>query len=62
MGGIRYGSDWEHFPLMDYMQEKFDLYQETGNAEMLIDLINLAVVESKIKTHPNFHFEIKDRE
>lgn len=61
MGGIRYGSDWKHDPLMDYIQKKFDLYRETGNAELLIDIINLAVVETDLKTHPEFHFRAEDR-
>lgn len=61
MGGIRYGSDWEHDPLMDYMQKKFDIFKETGNFEMLVDLFNFVVIEGQLKTHPKFHFKAIDR-
>ena len=37
MGGIRYGSNWKHESLMDYMQLKFSLYRQTGNFEVLVD-------------------------
>lgn len=61
MGGLRYGSDWTNEALMDYMQKKFDLYQETGNLEFLVDLINLSVIESALKTNPKAHFKANDR-
>jgi len=61
MGGIRYGSKWEHVPLMKYMQSKFDTYKKTGNFEMLIDLFNFVVIEGQLKTHPNHHFHAVDR-
>lgn len=61
MGGIRYGSEWEHEPLMKYMQSKFDRYKKTGNFEMLVDLFNFIVIEGELKTHPSFHFEAVDR-
>lgn len=61
MGGIRYGSDWQHEPLMEYMQKKFDAYKETGNFEMLVDLVNFVAIEGKLKTHPRFHFNALDR-
>jgi len=61
MGGIRHGSDWRYFDLMDYMQYKFDKYQETGNYEMLVDIFNLVVIEGELKTHPDFHFDPEDR-
>jgi phosphopantetheine adenylyltransferase len=61
MGGIRYGSDWKHEPLMEYMQKKFDTYKETGNFEMLVDLVNFVAIEGKLKTHPRFHFNALDR-
>ena len=61
MGGIRYGNNWEHKPLMDYMQEKFNAYLKTGNFEMLVDLFNFVVVEGELKTHPKHHFRAIDR-
>jgi len=61
MGGIRYGSSWKHDALMKYMQNKFDAYKATGNMEMLVDLTNFCAIETALKTHPNFHFEAKDR-
>lgn len=60
MGGIRYGSNWKHKSLMNYMQKKFDIYKETGNIEMLIDLVNFCAIEMKLKTHPNYNFTPKD--
>lgn len=61
MGGIRYGSEWQHEPLMEYMQYKFDDYKDTGNFEMLIDLVNFVVIEGELKTHPKHHFKAVDR-
>ena len=61
MGGIRYGSEWEHEPLMKYMQAKFNSYLATGNFEMLIDLVNFCAIESVLRTHPDWHFEGEDR-
>jgi hypothetical protein len=61
MGGIRYGSRWEHEALMDYMQAKLDEYRRTGNAEMLVDLVNFCAIETRLKTHPQHHFRAKDR-
>ena len=61
MGGIRYGSSWEHEPLMEYMQKKFDIYKKTGNFEMLVDLFNFIVIEGQLKTHPKHHFKAIDR-
>lgn len=61
MGGIRYGSDWQYEPLMEYMQKKFDAYKETGNFEMLVDLLNFVAVEGRLRTHPRFHFNALDR-
>lgn len=61
MGGIRYGSEWNHDSLMNYIQHKFDLYKKDGNYEYLIDVINLIIVEGKIQTHLKYHFEPEDR-
>lgn len=60
MGAIRYDSNWKHTPLMNYMQKKFDIYKETGNFEMLVDLFNFIAIEHQLKTHPMFHFDAKD--
>ena len=61
MGGIRYGSNWKHRALMDYMQTKFNAYRVAGNYEMLIDLVNLVAVEGELKTHPKHHLSAIDR-
>lgn len=61
MGGMRHGSNWTHKGLMDYIQKKFDEYRRTGNLEMLVDVVNLCAVEAKLRTHPAFHYEPKDR-
>lgn len=62
MGSIRYGSNWGHDDLMDYMQVKFDTFKDTGNYEMLIDLLNFVVIEGELKTHPKHNFSPVDRE
>ena len=62
MGGIRYGSSWTHKPLMKYMQGKFDNYVETGNFEMLVDIVNFIAIEGELKTHPKYHFKAVDRQ
>jgi hypothetical protein len=61
MGGIRYGSNWTHEALINYMQGKFDAYKETGNFELLVDLFNFIAIENQLKTHPKFHFNPIDR-
>jgi hypothetical protein len=61
MGGMRYGGPDSHKFQMSIMQEKFNEYLKTGNYEMLVDLVNLCAVEVHYKTHPEFHFEAKDR-
>ena len=61
MGGIRYGSEWDHEPMMKYMQKKFDTFKKTGNFEMLVDFVNFCAIEGALKTHPNFHFKAIDR-
>ena len=61
MGGIRYGSNWNHKDLMNYMQSKFNIYKETGNMEMLIDFINFIAIESVLQTHSKYYFNSIDR-
>lgn len=61
MGGIRYGSNWKYPDLTNYIKHKLNKYIETGNYEMIIDVINLCIVEGNIKTHSNFHFKSEDR-
>lgn len=61
MGGLRYHSKWNHEDLMSYISKKFSLYQETGNMEMLVDMVNLLAIETSLKTHPKFHFKGEDR-
>ena len=61
MVGIRYGSNWKHEKLMNYMQAKFSEYRKTGNFEMLVDLVNFCAIEGDLKTHPKFNFTPKDR-
>lgn len=62
MGGIRYGSSWNHNDLMNYMQSKFDEYKDAGNYEVLIDFVNFVAIEGVLKTHPRYHFSPNDRE
>lgn len=63
MGSIRYfnGQHKTHEAVVSRMQAKIDTYIETGNAEMLVDLLNYCVIEFQYGHHPNFHFETVDR-
>lgn len=64
MGSIRYGQSakctWE--VIKSKMETKWQTYVETGNAEMLVDMINYCAIEFKEGSHPNSHFNALDDE
>lgn len=41
--------------------EKFELYQETGNKEFLVDALNYVLLEWHRPTHPGAHFSSTER-
>ena len=64
MGHIRYGSKvcqatdgLGATAYMTRMHQKLDNYLATGNAEMLIDVVNYVFLELTDQTHPAFHFQ-----
>jgi hypothetical protein len=64
MGSIRYGRDtndnWDS--IKSKMGTKWKTYIETGNLEMLVDMMNYCAIEFRNRTHPNSHFEALDDE
>lgn len=64
MGGIRYGllgsAKKRTYDNPSSMKKRLDLYIETGNAEHLVDIANLCLVEFNAERHPDFHFEAQD--
>lgn len=64
MGAFRYGTFEEQKHLrrdnVPSILKHAALYQQTGNAEHLVDVANLALVEFTRPSHPAFHFEAID--
>lgn len=58
MGSIRYGRNtkytWES--IKSKMETKWRVYVETGNLEMLVDMLNYCAIEFQDRSHPNCHF------
>jgi len=42
------------------LKERLKKYEETGNAEWLIDVANFCMIEFMLPAHENAHFEAKD--
>ena len=64
MGAFRYGTFLEqkyrrHDNPASILQH-CEQYQKTGNAEHLVDIANLALVEFVLPSHPYFHFDSID--
>lgn len=64
MGAFRYGL-LEHkakmsYRMFDYLREKVDLYERTGNREALVDIANMAGLEFTFPSHPNAHWAAGD--
>lgn len=68
MGAIRYGKSDEALQSREdlyaatnkRMRMKLKAYEDTGNAEMLVDLMNYCAIEYRNKSHPNYHFKAMD--
>jgi len=64
MGAFRYGTFDEQVTTRHdnpaSMEKHLAAYRETGNAEHLVDIANLALVEFRLPSHPGFHFESID--
>lgn len=64
MGSMRYNAKGlkvaPKYSLLKTMQQKLDLYNETGNSENLLDLINYCKLEFLNKQHPRAHFNPVD--
>jgi hypothetical protein len=63
MGAFRYGREgnkkWDY---IQYLKDKLELFDETGNIEYLVDVANLAWLEFEYGTHPKKHFKACDSE
>jgi hypothetical protein len=64
MGAFRYGLiNTPNKPEHDHMQDiknRAQAYIETGNDELLCDIVNMAMVEFTEGRHPNKHFKSTD--
>ena len=63
MGAFRYGlmvAKRRQYAYMAYLKHKLEVYQTTGNLEMLVDVANLALLEFRYPSHPNAHWAAVD--
>jgi hypothetical protein len=64
MGAFRYGTFSEQTTRRRdnpaSLENHLDAYNQTGNAEHLVDIANLALVEFTLPSHPSFHFKAID--
>ncbi len=64
MGRFRYGPFWhnqsENFDYIGYSKKKLELYEKTGNTELLVDCANLCMKEFAVGEQPNKHFKAED--
>lgn len=64
MGALRYGrlkgKGKAKYNRVDSIKQRMDLYTETGNAEHLVDVANLCLLEFEEPNHPEFHFNSMD--
>lgn len=59
LGTFRYGKWQENKKKYDRIasvEKRLELFKQTGNAEHLVDIANLLMIEFEISDHPNFHF------
>lgn len=59
LGTFRYGKWQENKKKYDRIasvKKRLELFEQTGNAEHLVDIANLLMIEFEISDHPNFHF------
>ena len=68
MGSIRYGKMGHgsipkgkpKYGRINSIRKRLGLYEETGNAEYLVDIANFALLLFEERQHPNFHFNSID--
>jgi len=64
MGCMRYGAlrrkDKPKYDRLTSIRQRLDLYEANGNAEHLVDIANLCMVEFVDESHPNFHWHAQD--
>lgn len=64
MGHMRYGPlahpDKPKYNNLAALRKKIDLYERTGNDEILVDIANYALVEFVEGVHPHKHFAATD--
>ncbi|WP_024333105.1 hypothetical protein [Desulfotignum balticum] len=64
MGAIRYGRLKQKgkaaYNRLDSIRQRLDMYNETGNAEHLVDIANLCLLEFEEPNHKHYHFKATD--
>jgi len=64
MGSFRYGRIKEEgklkFDRLTDIKKRLELYEQTGNDEILVDIANLALMEFVEGNHPKKHFKTID--
>lgn len=63
MGRLRYGPKTEgstQYDLVGAIKKKLEIYEATGNTEMLVDIGNYSMLEFRFGKHPKKHFEAHD--
>lgn len=66
MGALRYETmnDKKHkgnaYDITGSIQQRITLYQESGNAEHLVDIANLCMIEFDAPSNPKAHFQAAD--
>jgi hypothetical protein len=64
VGAYRYGplevQKTRRYDNISGMQKHLDAYRETGNAEHLVDIANIALVEFTVPVHPKQYFAAED--
>lgn len=64
MGAYRYGTirakNKPNYDRLQSIEKRLNLYKETGNDELLVDIANMCLIEFEIGTHPNKHFDAVD--
>ena len=60
-GHYRYGWMSDTYPhtadAFGSLKKRVELYEETGNADWLIDIANFAMIEFAHPAHPSYHFK-----
>lgn len=68
MGAFRYGrmghggipKGKPHYNRAESVRKRLQFFEQTGNAEWLVDIANMALLMFEERVHPNFHFEAGD--